>query len=131
MLLAQQDGTLIVLIAVIVLVLFFLIWLVLVMRYFHLWLQAYMSRTPVSLLEIFGMQLRKVNPRVIIKALIVAKQSDVIIPREELEKAYLQGADIEKLILAMIQANRQNIDITFQELIDADLDDRLAEKLGR
>ncbi len=31
----------------------------------------------------------------------------------------------------MIQANKEGLDLSFQDLVDAELDDRLAEKLGR
>ena len=48
-----------------------------------------------------------------------------------LHSAYLQGVDLEKLTLAMIHAKKQGMETTFEELVAADLEDRLAEKLGR
>ena len=48
-----------------------------------------------------------------------------------MEKAWVQGVDLEKVTLAIIQANRENMGITFQELVDAELENRLADMLDR
>lgn len=95
------------------------------------WLQAYMSGTPVSLFSIIGMQFRKIPVKTVVSQLIMANQAGVNISCNEMERAYLQGVDIEKITLAMIHANREGGDFTFQELVEADLSDRLNEKLGR
>ena len=47
-----------------------------------------------------------------------------------MEGAYLQGVDLEKITLALIHAKREGIEVTFQDLVQADLEDRLHEKLG-
>lgn len=52
-------------------------------RVSRLWLQAYMSGTPVSMLEIVGMRFRRVDPRVVIKALIMATQAGVRLSCQE------------------------------------------------
>jgi hypothetical protein len=46
-----------------------------------------------------------------------------------MEKAYLQGVNLEKVTLALIEAKKQGVEITFDELVDAERHDRLAEKL--
>lgn len=99
-------------------------------RVFSLWLQAFMSGTPVSMLEIIGMRFRRVDPRVVIKALIMATQAGVRLSCQELERAYLEGADLEKLTLAMIHARQQGMEVSFKELVQADRENRLAEKLN-
>ncbi len=48
---------------------------------------------------------------------------------DELEQAYVQGCDVEKLVLAMIEANKRGLNITWQKAVDADLHGRLQEKL--
>lgn len=94
------------------------------------WLQAFMAGAPVSVLQIVGMRLRKVDVRVVIRSLIMATQAGVPVDSREMESAYLQGVDLEKITLAMIHAKREGMEVTFQDLVQADLDDRLHVKLG-
>ena len=95
------------------------------------WLQAYMSGTPVSVFSIIGMRLRRISVRKVVQFLIMARQAGVNISCHEMESAYLQGVDLEKVTLAMIHAERVGKDMLFRELVEADLENRLAEKLGR
>ena len=106
------------------------IWFVFI-RTGNLWLQAVMSGAPVTASEILGMRFRGIDARVVVRAIIMAKQAGVAVACRQMESAYLQGADLGKLTLAMIQARRQGMETTFEELVAADLEDRLAEKLGR
>ena len=129
MLLANANVLLIV-----VVVVFFLMALVcftVMLRFGGLWFQAYMSGVPLRLTELIGMSLRKVDVRVAVRTLIMATQAGVPLSRVDVERAYLQGVDIVKITLAMIRAKKEGIDVTFQELVDADLDGRLDEKLSR
>ena len=60
---------------------------------------------------------------------IMVKQGGAAVSCTDMEKAYLQGVDLEKVTLAIIEAKKQGIDVTFDELVDAERHDRLAEKL--
>ena len=60
----------------------------------------------------------------------MATQAGVPVPSIEMERAYLQGVDLEKVTLALIHANREGKEFTFQKLVEADLENRLHEKLG-
>jgi uncharacterized protein YqfA (UPF0365 family) len=95
----------------------------------RLWLQAVLSGVPISVFQIIGMRLRKTNANVVVRNLIAAKQAGVSLSCVELERAYLQGCDVEKLTLAMIEANRRGMNVTFQEAVDAELHGRLQEKM--
>jgi uncharacterized protein YqfA (UPF0365 family) len=99
------------------------------MTFFSTWLKAFTSGTPVMILDLIGMRMRGTDFKAVVRALIVARQGDVIIPPAEIEKAWVQGVDLERVTLAIIQAKKDNMDVTFQELVDADLDDRLARLL--
>jgi hypothetical protein len=46
-----------------------------------------------------------------------------------MERAYLQGVDVEKATLAFIQANRDGKKVIFQEIVEAAMEGRLKEKL--
>ena len=95
------------------------------------WLQAFLSGTPISVFQIIGMRFRKTNVNAVVRNLILAKQAGVSLSCVDLERAYLQGCDVEKLTLAMIEANKRGLDITFQDAVEADLHGRLQEKLRR
>jgi len=129
MLIAQIELVMFLVIAGIFLI-FALIALVTVGKVFTPWLQAMMAGVRISVFQIVGMRLRKVDVRVVVRSLIMATQSGVPVPSIEMERAYLQGVDLEKLTLALIHANREGKEVTFEELVEADLEDRLHEKLG-
>lgn len=99
-------------------------------KIFTPWLQAFLAGVPISVIQIVGMRLRKVDVRVVVRSLIMATQAGVPVPSIEMERAYLQGVDLEKLTLALIHADREGKKVSFQELVEADLENRLHEKLG-
>ena len=75
------------------------------------------------------MRLRRTDINAVLKWLIMARQAGVTISCRQMESACLQGLDPEKLTLAMIHAKKQNLEVTFEELVASDLEGRLAEKL--
>ena len=95
-----------------------------------LWITALFSGVRVSIGQLIGMRLRKVDVRVVVRSLIMATQAGVPVPSIDMERAYLQGVDLEKITLALIHAHREGKEFTFQELVEADLENRLNEKLG-
>lgn len=98
---------------------------------FRPWLQAFLSATPVSVLEILGMRLRRTDVSAVLSALIMARQADVALTCRQAETAYLQGADLKKLTLALIQAKRQGIGVTFDELLEAEHNHLLSQVLAQ
>lgn len=129
MLLAQNESVIVLVMAGIFLI-FAVSIVVTAAKVFSPWLQAFLAGVPISLIQIVGMRLRKVDVRVVIRSLIMATQAGVPVPSIEMERAYLQGVDLEKITLALIHANREGKQVTFQELVEVDLEDRLHEKLG-
>lgn len=85
----------------------------------------------MSVFSIIGMRLRRIPVGTVLRFLIMARHAGVDISCHEMESAYLQGVDLEKVTLAMIHAEREGKHMLFRELVEADLEDRLAEKLGR
>ena len=86
--------------------------------------RAHLSGVPVSIADILGMTFRRCDPRVVVRTLIMAKQVGIELPCGEVERAYLHGADLQKITSALIRAKEENVDITFQQLVDADVDER-------
>ncbi len=109
-------------VALIVLVLVFAI-----IKYFKIWLQAYMSNAKVSLWSLIGMGLRQVNSRVIVEGKIMAMQAGVGtdpttgITTRRLEAHYLAGGDVPRVINAIIAAQRADIDLDFDRAAAIDL----------
>jgi uncharacterized protein YqfA (UPF0365 family) len=122
--------SLLVLIPLGIMLLFSLVLMAVVARNGHLWFQAYMSGVPIGFFTLVGMRFRRINAKAVVHALIMARQAGVSISCADMEKAYLQGVDLEKITLAMIEAKQQGLKTTFHDLLDAELRDRLDEKLG-
>ena len=78
---------------------------------------------------ILGMRFRRTDVRAVVQALAMACQAGTPLSSREVERAYLQGVDLEKLVLAFIQAKKDDLDLTFEQLVQADLGNRLKEKL--
>ncbi len=101
--------------------------LVVMMIYGNLWLRAYMSGADVRLSSLIGMGFRKVNPRVIVDAKIVARQAGLNIDRRSgistsrVEAHYLAGGNVMGVILAIVAAQRAGIDLDFDRAATIDL----------
>lgn len=64
-----------------------LIIIVTLSRFFGLFLQAYMSRVPVTFTQIVGMALRRAKPREVILAAIQARRAGLEVTLDDMEKA--------------------------------------------
>ena len=95
--------------------------------YGKLWFQAFMSSADVTLRHLVGMGLRRVNPRVMVAAKVMAKQAGLDINRttgistERLEAHYLAGGNVMGVIHAIIAAHRAQIDLDFDRAAAIDL----------
>jgi uncharacterized protein YqfA (UPF0365 family) len=106
-----------------------LVILVVTIRVVPPWLQARLSAVPLSVFDIIAMRFRKTDVRAVIQALVMARQAGVSLSVAEVERAYLQGVDLEKVVLAFIRAKKDDMDLTFEQLLDADRYNRLEKKL--
>ncbi|MCS6970815.1 MAG: flotillin-like protein FloA [Planctomycetota bacterium] len=88
---------------------------------FSLWFQALTSNAPVSLLQLFMMRFRKVNPTVIVTARITAKKAGLDISTDRLEAHYLAGGHVMRVVNALIAANKANINLSFDRACAIDL----------
>ncbi len=97
------------------------VFLLLVIKYGGLWLQARLSGAKVSIPELIGMSLRKVNSRTIVVNRITAMRAGVHVTTEDLESHYLAGGRVPNVVRALIAANRANIDLSFKVATAIDL----------
>ena len=96
--------------------------LLVVSRYFSLWLQAYVSSTRISLLALIMMTLRNVDPRLIVRCKVMAVQAGITdIPTDAIEAQFLAGGNIERVTLALIAANRAGIELDWNTAAAIDL----------
>jgi uncharacterized protein YqfA (UPF0365 family) len=88
---------------------------------FGLWLQALAAHAGVGVMQLIGMRLRKVNPRVIVLSRIQAVQAGLDLTTTELESHYLAGGRPVNVVRALIAANRANITLTWKTATAIDL----------
>ena len=97
------------------------VFLVIVAQFAMLWVQALFARAKVSLGQLIGMKLRKVDPRVIVLSKIRAVQAGLNVGTSDMESHYLAGGRVPNVITALIAANRANIDLTWKTSTAIDL----------
>lgn len=98
-----------------------LAFLLVVLAFGRLWLQAALSGAKVTIAELIGMSLRKVNTRTIVLSRITAVQAGLDISQRELESHYLAGGRVPNVVRALIAANRANIELSFNVATAIDL----------
>jgi uncharacterized protein YqfA (UPF0365 family) len=97
------------------------IFVLMLLAYGKLWLQARLSGAPVSFGELIGMTLRKVDSRTIVQSRITAIQAGLDISRQDLESHYLAGGRVPNVVRALIAADRANLNLTFKVATAIDL----------
>lgn len=96
--------------------------LIVVAKYFDIWVRAFFSRARVSLLNLILMSLRKVNPRMIVDCKIMAVQAGLRgISTQGLEAHYLAGGNVRRVIQSLIVAHRANIELDWDMAAAIDL----------
>lgn len=97
-------------VGVIVVLFLLLILFIILVKYFNLWLRAFVTRARVSLPSLVAMSFRKVNSNVIVDNKIKAVQAGLdSISTEALEAHYLAGGNVERVVQALIVAHRAKI----------------------
>ena len=106
---------------VIVCILVLLILFAFILQFVGLYVRAYVSGARVSMFELMGMKLRKVNSTTIVNARIQASRAGLNINQPEMESHMLAGGDVQRVILAMIAANKANISLDWKTATAIDL----------
>ena len=88
---------------------------------FGLWIAAVAAGVPLRILDLVGMRLRRVNPNIIVKALISAHKAGLKVVTAELEAHYLAGGNVLNVVSALIAADKARIELTFQRSSAIDL----------
>jgi uncharacterized protein YqfA (UPF0365 family) len=90
-------------------------------QFIGLYIRALVSGASVSLLDLIGMRLRKVNAAAIVNSRIQATRAGLDVTTAEMESHVLAGGDVQRVILAMIAAAKANIDLPWKTATAIDL----------
>jgi len=122
-----DDGVYVVmLIGMLIVGIIFLVVLAILARYFRLWIQSVMTGAGITIPQLIGMSLRKVNPSVIVRCKIMTVQAGLSqaaeITTKSLEAHYLAGGNVPLVISALIAAQKAKIvELTYREATAIDL----------
>lgn len=86
-----------------------------------LWISAIASGVLVNIFSLVGMRLRKIPPREIVEPLIAATKAGLSIERNQLESHYLARGHVERVINALITADKARIKLDFAQAAAIDL----------
>lgn len=87
----------------------------------QLWLQALSSGCPVRVSEFVGMYLRKVNPRVIIDALVMTHKAGIPVKLDSVQSHFLARGNVRDVVQALVAASRADINLPFERAAAIDL----------
>jgi uncharacterized protein YqfA (UPF0365 family) len=119
--LGQADGNAIMWGLVIIVLIALLVIFAVLFQFLGLYIRALVSGARVSLLELVGMRLRKVNATSIVNSRIQALRAGLVISQPEMESHMLAGGDVPRVITAMIAASKANIDLPWKTATAIDL----------
>lgn len=104
-----------------VIILFGLIFLYLILKFFKIWLRARLAQAPVPFGSLIGMWLRKVPFPMIVDSRITSVKAGLNFDTEMLEAHYLSGGDVVNVVLALIAADKAGISLEFNRACAIDL----------
>jgi len=87
----------------------------------RLWIEAIFAGVKVSIGDLVGMRLRKVNPAAVVRPLIAATKAGVSLTTRDLEAHYLSGGHVDRVVKALISADKANLGLHFQQAAAIDL----------
>ena len=86
-----------------------------------LWVSALAAGVNVGIFTLVGMRLRRVNPSQIVMPLIKANKAGLDVNVNQLEAHYFAGGDVDRVVDALIAAERASIPLTFERSAAIDL----------
>ena len=86
-----------------------------------LWISAWAAGVRVGLVNLIGMRFRRVAPARIINPLIKAIKAGLDLNTDMLEGHYLAGGNVDRVVNALIAAQRANIELPFARAAAIDL----------
>lgn len=97
------------------------VFMVILVRFFGIWLRAYASGAPVAMLNLIAMWLRKSPMALIVDSRITASKAGLDVTINQLEAHHMAGGSVADAVLAMIAANHQGASLRFDQVCAVDL----------
>jgi uncharacterized protein YqfA (UPF0365 family) len=98
-----------------------LAFVILLLKFGSLWIQAAVSGAHVNFLSLVAMWFRKVNAKQIVEARITAVKAGIELSTGELEGHVLAGGQVIRVVRALVAASKADIDLSFQKACAIDL----------
>ncbi len=99
-----------------------LVFVLVLIKYANLYLRSVLTKAGVGLFDMFAMSLRKVNPALIVNAKVMLVQARITgIETRDLEAHYLAGGSVNRVVHAIISADRAGIELDFKTATGVDL----------
>ena len=108
-------------IALVGLVAFVALWLIFYFIPVGLWFSALVSGVHMSLIQLVLMRWRKVPPTTIVASMIEGTKAGLKLDPNELEAHYLAGGNVQKVVHALVSAQKANIVLDFKMATAIDL----------
>ena len=86
-----------------------------------LWISALAANVKVGIFDLVGMKLRRVKPRLIVMPHIKSTKAGILLQINQLEAHYLAGGNVDRVVDALIAAERAGIELTFEKAAAIDL----------
>jgi uncharacterized protein YqfA (UPF0365 family) len=86
-----------------------------------LWISAMAANVRIGIITLIGMRLRRVPPAKIVNPLIKAVKAGLGVNVNQLEAHYLAGGNVDRVVNALIAAERANIPLAFERAAAIDL----------
>jgi len=106
---------------IIIIAIVFILWLFFSFIPIALWISAVAANVRIGILTLIGMKLRRVPPAKIVSPQIKAVKAGLDISTNKLEAHYLAGGNVDRVINALIAAQRANIALEFERAAAIDL----------
>ena len=90
-------------------------------------LRAYLSGTPIKLMQLITLKLQKIPVRLIVDARITLFRAGLNVSVEDLSAHYLAGGRVNNVVTGMLTAKEKNINLSFDSACGIDLEDKLSE----
>ncbi|MFW5979788.1 MAG: flotillin-like protein FloA [Halanaerobiales bacterium] len=86
-----------------------------------LWISAIAAGVKISFFDLIGMRLRRVVPSLIVSPMIKSHKAGLKLTSNKLEAHYLAGGNVDRVVDALIAAQRAEIELTFERAAAIDL----------
>ena len=89
-------------------------------------LRAYLSGTPIKLMQLITLKLQKIPVRLIVDVRITLFRSGLDVSVEDLSAHYLAGGRVNNVVTGMLTAKEKNINLSFDRACAIDFEDKLS-----